>query len=226
VVRYDCRGCGNSSAPSQTSTWSVERFVSDAVDVLDAVGVRRVHWIGFESGGAYGLAFAAAHPDRVKSVITVNTANSTWNRDGNMSTYFSLGEASVDAAIERMGLEEWVARTVGIHVDLDLADAMLVKWVQQEILKTPLWVAKQWINVYAGMDTSAVAASVRVPTLLMAGAKQAFGCQPSELQKLARKMPNGRVEHLTGAGGGIQLVAPEAVTEAVMRFLKGVDAAG
>jgi hypothetical protein len=96
-----------------------------------------------------------------------------------MDTYFSVGDASVDAAIERLGLEEWVSRTVEIHVDLALADASSVKWVQAEILKTPLRVAKEWIGVYAAMDTSAIARSVRVPTLLMAGAKQAFGCEPS-----------------------------------------------
>jgi 3-oxoadipate enol-lactonase len=222
VLRYDCRGCGGSSVPSPQYAWSLQRFVTDALNVLDGVGLEKVHWVGFESGGAFGLAFAAAHPDRVKSVTTMNTANSTWNRDGNMNNYFSLGDATVDAAVERLGLEEWVSRTIGIHVDLALADASLVKWVKAELLKTPLPVAKEWIGVYAAMDTSAIADSVRLPTLLMAGARQMFGCEPSQLQILARHLSDCRVEHLPNVGGGIQLVAPDAAVGALLHFLDDI----
>jgi 3-oxoadipate enol-lactonase len=224
VVRYDCRGCGGSAVPSPQVGWSLERFVADALNVLDGLGIERIHWVGFESGGAYGLAFAAAHPTRIQSVTTMNTANSTWNRGGNMNAYFSTGDASVDTAIDRLGLEGWVSRTIGIHVDLALADVSLVNWVKNEILKTSLRVAKEWIGVYAAMDTSAIARSVRAPTLLMAGAKQAFGCEPAELRMLARRLTDCRIEHLPGVAGGIQLLAPDAATGALLRFIDELSA--
>jgi 3-oxoadipate enol-lactonase len=223
IVRYDVRGCGNSAIPGPEIPWTVERFVTDAVNILDGLGIDRVHWVGFESGGAYGLAFAAWHPDRVSSVTTVNTANSTWNRDGNMNSFFSLGHATVEAAIQDLGLDHWLSKTIAIHVDLSLADDALIRWVHAEILKTPLHVAKEWVDVYAAMDTSAIAEDVKAPTLLMAGANHGYGCDPVQLGMLANLISNCRVKHLPNVGAGIQLIAPDACASTLLSFIEDLS---
>src|SRR6185503_9663039 len=46
VVRYDVRGAGKSSVPPQSSAWTVDRLVKDALNLSDALGIEKVHWGG------------------------------------------------------------------------------------------------------------------------------------------------------------------------------------
>ena len=54
VLRYDIRGCGRSSVAPEGTPWSADRIAADVVDVIDALDIDAVHWVGFESGGPVG----------------------------------------------------------------------------------------------------------------------------------------------------------------------------
>jgi len=66
LVLFDKRGCGLSDRTVEAPT--IPESVSDAVAVLDSVGVGRVHLFGVGEGASAALALAAAHPDRVAKV--------------------------------------------------------------------------------------------------------------------------------------------------------------
>jgi class 3 adenylate cyclase len=66
MVLYDPRGCGLSDRTLDPPT--IPLAVSDALAVLDTVGVERANVYGHLDGGSVGLALAATHPDRVDAV--------------------------------------------------------------------------------------------------------------------------------------------------------------
>ena len=66
LVAYDKRGCGLSDRKVEPPTTAEE--VSDAVAILDELGIEHAHLFGEADGGATALALTAAHPDRVAKV--------------------------------------------------------------------------------------------------------------------------------------------------------------
>jgi 3-oxoadipate enol-lactonase len=70
VLAYDHRGHGGSPAPS--GPYAPADLVDDVVALLDRLEIAAVDVVGISLGGTVGLALAAAFPERVRSVVTVN----------------------------------------------------------------------------------------------------------------------------------------------------------
>ncbi len=75
VLRYDFRGAGDTDAPP--APYTLARFDADAVGLLDAFGLDRVHWIGISTGGMIGQGLGILHPERVLSLSLCCTLSCT-----------------------------------------------------------------------------------------------------------------------------------------------------
>lgn len=72
VLRYDARGHGRSDAPE--APYSLDRLGRDAVELLDALGLERVHVLGLSLGGFVAQWLAIHAPERVDRLVLSNTA--------------------------------------------------------------------------------------------------------------------------------------------------------
>ena len=72
LIRVDLRGIGLSDPLDASTPPTVERWMDDALAVLDAAGSERTALWGAGFGGAIGLLLAASHPDRVSALILIN----------------------------------------------------------------------------------------------------------------------------------------------------------
>jgi pimeloyl-ACP methyl ester carboxylesterase len=72
AVAPDMPGFGSADKPAgfEYTVQGYGRFLAGA---LDALGVRRAHLVLHDFGGPWGLAWAAAHPDAVASVVLIDT---------------------------------------------------------------------------------------------------------------------------------------------------------
>jgi pimeloyl-ACP methyl ester carboxylesterase/predicted glycosyltransferase len=71
VLAFDPRGNGRSDRPASLAAYSEREFVRDALDVLDANGVRRCVLVGLSRGAQRALLLAAHHPERVDGLALV-----------------------------------------------------------------------------------------------------------------------------------------------------------
>jgi pimeloyl-ACP methyl ester carboxylesterase len=77
VVCYDHRDTGRSTTyPPGAPAYAAEDLVTDAVGVLEAVGVPAAHVVGQSMGGALAQQIALDHPDRVASLTLIATSPS------------------------------------------------------------------------------------------------------------------------------------------------------
>lgn len=72
VIALDTRGHGKSERGS--AEFSIDRFAEDLREALDALGLLKVHLLGFSDGGNIAVAFALKYPERLRSLI-LNGAN-------------------------------------------------------------------------------------------------------------------------------------------------------
>jgi pimeloyl-ACP methyl ester carboxylesterase len=71
VIVFDGLGNGGSDRPLDPDLYRDLLFAEDAAQVLDACGVERAAVLGSSQGGAWALALAARHPDRVSAAVFI-----------------------------------------------------------------------------------------------------------------------------------------------------------
>jgi pimeloyl-ACP methyl ester carboxylesterase len=68
VIAIDARGHGKSDKPHDCDRYGAA-LADDVLRVMDALGVRRAHLIGFSMGGTTAAQLVARHPDRFRGVV-------------------------------------------------------------------------------------------------------------------------------------------------------------
>ena len=72
VLRYDFRGHGGSDAPA--GAYSLDRLGRDVLELLDFLGLARVHFLGLSLGGFVGQWLGIHAPERIERLILSNTS--------------------------------------------------------------------------------------------------------------------------------------------------------
>lgn len=72
VVAPDLRGYGGTDAPRRVRDYTVDLLARDVVELIDALGVDKVHLVGHDWGGAIAWEVAQRHGDRLHSLSVIN----------------------------------------------------------------------------------------------------------------------------------------------------------
>ena len=215
VLRYDIRGCVESSAPPEDSTWSGDRLARDALNLVDHLGIQKVHWVGFESGGMWGYVFAINHPDRIKSLTVLNTPSTI---SGRRITSVAKGGAKATDYLKTAELRQWLTETFSTRMDMALADPKMVEWHIAEQSKTPKPVALGINGILETLTLAGKYSSIKVPTLIMLSDK-AHNCPVGEQRVVQQQIPDSRMVVFPDIAAGAQLLILDRCTEEVLGFL-------
>ncbi|AFK20196.2 alpha/beta hydrolase [Haloferax mediterranei ATCC 33500] len=77
VVVPDQRGYNLSDHPEGIEWYSIDELASDIVGLLDALDREKAHIVGHDSGAAVAWWTSLHHPDRVRSLTTINVPHPT-----------------------------------------------------------------------------------------------------------------------------------------------------
>ena len=218
IYRPDLLGCGGSDVPPVGYHYTVETIEAQLLAVLNALSLRRVHWIGESSGGIIGLVLAAAHPERIASLVLCNTPTRISNE---IRGIYALDKESTAAAIRAYGTGEWCHRTLGYRLDLEHASGPLREWCIAEMDKTRPDIAASLHECFEAIDVKPLLTGIKAPVLLLSGDKSRIA---SEQQKiLAEMLPRGKLELFAGYGHGVNLLQPERCAQAALDFWREVE---
>jgi pimeloyl-ACP methyl ester carboxylesterase len=162
VLFFDKRGLGLSDRPPNAT---LEDHARDALAVLDHAGVERAAAFGLSEGGPASIMLAAAHPDRITSLVLAGTwARIVWAAD------YPIG--APPAAIE--ALRAWIVERWGEPVALKLftgeyAGEERVRDWWARLLRSGTSPAgvDRLIDTWYEVDVRALLPSVQQPTLVM-----------------------------------------------------------
>ena len=225
VVAPDRPGYG--SSPQPPAGFAVG--ARSVVDQLDSRGIRRAVLVGHSYGGGVALAAAALAPHRVEAVVLLASVG-----PGCMTGWDRLLAAPVAGplcALAAFRLTPWIARArlawIARLRDRPLAPGEHVNW-QVWADASRVWrtfLVEQRALVRELDELVALIPTVRAPALLLADPKDSV-VPVRTARRLARALPNGRLQMVEGAGHHLPRRAPGAVAGAITAFLAAIDSAG
>lgn len=188
VYRPDLLGCGLSDQPPSGYRYAPETIGAPILAVLDGFSLSKMHWVGESSGGIIGLLLAAAHPDRIASLVLCNTPTRI---PDHIKRSYALGHASASEAMRTSGVGAWCRQTLGNRLDLAHASEALCDWVVREMDRTPPGVAAAMHDCFESVDVFPLLPSITAPVLLLSGDNSPIAS--AQQKALAETLPNGRV---------------------------------
>ena len=200
VIALDSRAQGKSTRGTARLTY--ELMTKDAIDVLDALGVARVHVLGFSDGGIEALLLGRDYPERVAS-ITALGANLTpegvieepdWDLDGAIATNCAWAKYWKELAIPR--------EAESADVDCEL------------LFATPEEAAQTAELLQLMLDEPHIEASslsgISCPTTIMVGEHDCI--DPAETKAIVDAIPGARLVVVPGVGHSLPKLVPDTVS--------------
>jgi pimeloyl-ACP methyl ester carboxylesterase len=188
-ILIDQRGRGRSDRPADQESHRMECFVDDVNAVMDDAGVDSAGFWGYSDGSLVGMAFADAHPGRLKALVGTGGV-----------PYLNLSE--LPKPVDRQAEIERIAGDGGVM-------ASLKRFMERENDRFPDPIYKNVAETDPRMNAlddvawmewngpRAVCQKLRIPVLLIAGEKEDL---KGQTEKIAAEIPNGRVIRLAGMG--------------------------
>jgi pimeloyl-ACP methyl ester carboxylesterase len=213
VIAPDLRGHGESQATP--GPYTMELLADDLNAFLDALGVGQVVLGGFSMGGYAAFAFYRKYPERVASLMLLDTRPQPDSEEakGGRETMAQLAESEGAGPIaERLVPRLLCADTVANRQDVvDCVTAMITECPVEGI-------AGDLRGMALRGDSSDLLPDIGVPTLLVVGDQDVI-TPPAESQNMASVIPNATLVEVSGAGHISNLENSDAFTGAIHDFL-------
>lgn len=208
LIIWDMRGHGQSDYPADQSAYSEDHTVADMAAILDEVGAKTAIVGGLSLGGYMSLAFYRKHPERVRSLLIIDTGPGFKKddaRDGWNKTALTRADT-----LEKDGLATLkngsAERAYAVHRDaLGLAKAARGMLTQSNA------------NVINSLP------DIKVPSIVVVGSKDTPFIAASDY--MAAKIPGAQMAVIDDAGHASNIDQPKAFNEALVSFLDKLPAA-
>ena len=213
VLRYDTRGHGRSGVTP--GPYSIEMLADDAIGLLDALGIRQVHFVGLSMGGMIAQQIGARYADRVYSLSLCDTASempprSLWEERFAIALKQGLA-GLVDSTIQRWFTAPFIAR-----------DPQSVEKVRRMILSTPVEGFIACGSAVRDMAQTTMLLQVKAPTLVLVG-RHDPACSVEKATVIHRMIDGSQMVVLENAAHLSNIEQPQAFNQALRAFIDRVD---
>ena len=205
--------------------YSLSDMASDAVGVLDHLGIDRAHVVGMSMGGMISQEIAIGWPDRVLSLTSIMSHTGD-RRHGLAKPSLSwkltrLGDpdpANPQSVIDNsMQIWRWIS---GPTYDESVARERIEAGVQRSIRVQGT--ARQTAAIFASRDRTPLLAAVKCPTLVIHGMVDPL-VMPSGGRTTAKAVPGSRLIEFPDMGHDLPL---NRIPEMVEEIRRNADRAG
>jgi len=212
VLRYDTRGHGATEAPSGSYTF--ELLAEDAVGLLDALGMDRVHFVGLSMGGMIGQCLVLSRPHRLRSLVLCDTASivpaeaqPVWQE-----RLDKVRKKGMEALSEET-LERWFTPAFLRQ------NPPMVKLIREQILATPVAGYIGCAEAIRRLNYLDRISGIKTPTLIMVGEDDP-GTPVSASEAMHERIAGSMLVVLPSARHLSNVEQTEAFNTALLKFLK------
>jgi class 3 adenylate cyclase len=219
LIMFDKRGTGLSDPIPTSSLPTLEEFMKDIPAVLDTVDSDRPALIANIGGGILAIPFAAAHPERISSLILVDCFARFLEAPD-----FPIGapEAALAPALELAEGDTGRGVMVDLFAPSVATDERLRRaWARYERSAATPGSTKAIVRLIYESDVRDVLPAIRVPTLVI-HRRDAVGFRVEHGRYLAEHIPDARYVELPGSDNLIWAGDLDAMVAEIQAFVTGV----
>ncbi len=211
LVRYDVRGTGLSDREIEDHSLSAQLLDLEAV--IDAIGLDKFAVFGAASAGPVAIAYAAAHPERVSSLVL-------WCSWAKGSEILS---PRIDAWRGLMDHDWQLMTDTCAHLALGWSEGEVGRRAAENLREsvTP-GVMRAGLDAMVAFDVSATLQDVKAPTLVYSRPNISW-IPAQSARNLAAKIPNSRLSILDGESTAPYLGDTETIIATLQGFLDSDD---
>ena len=217
VLTFDMLGHGESGLPRESP--SLSDYSDQLLSVMDALGITRAHIAGHSMGALISLEFALAHPDRVRSVASLNGVYCR-TEDLRRAVEHRAQQLDENGGITDPGetLTRWFGNPIPAHLS-EAAEA-----VRTMLLSINPVGYRRTYRLFAGSDRRhhGRLAALAAPALFMTSENDAHST-PEMSEAMAAAAPDGRRVIIPHERHMMTITAPALVTQYLTAFFREVD---
>jgi len=216
IVCPDLRGLGESSRDFDLAKGiSVENYIADVISVADGVGAEDFHYAGESLGGIIGMAMAAKHPARVRtlSLLAAPLVISEWTQRA-----FAFGHPTWQDALRTLGARGWsAAANTGTRFPAG-TDPAFMTWYADETGKSDTDVLIAMSRVAAKVNAEPALEHIKAPVLALnpSGGKI---LTPEQEATMRAKVANLRIVNLPIQFHMVWALAPATCADHMLHFM-------
>ena len=212
VLRYDHRGHGGSEVPP--GPYRMETLAEDAIRLMDALGLGKVHFVGLSMGGMVGQVLGSAHGNRLHSLTISSTSSHVppadlWQERIQAVTSQGMG-AVADGTVDRWFTQAGQDR---------LPDA--VHQIRQTILETSADGFCACCAAIRDMDLREAIRAVTVPTQITVG-EHDQGTPVSAAQFIHERIARSQLTIVSDAAHMLNIEQAVFFNRTLLGFLKSL----
>jgi len=205
----DQRGHGDSDRPNRG--YSMDEYATDAVELLNALGLERATLVGHSMGTFIARRVAELHPERVDRLVLIDSAMSATNA----ATLEML--AAVRDVHDPIAAE--LVRDFQSTSTLSPLPVAFFDRIVEETLKLPARVWRSALDGLLAFDDLDELGRIAAPTLVLWGEQDAVFPGLDEQRQLAARIPHARLIAYPDTGHAPQWERPQRVADDIDVFL-------
>lgn len=227
VITFDGRGNGRSDRPRGPEHYTHDRFVADAIAVLDAAGAERAVVVGLSMGGHWAALLAAKHPERVTGAVLIAPGAPLGIRHPVREHYPFMEKLETREGWARFNRHEWLRDYPGFarfFMEQTFSEPRSSRGIEEGVAWALETTPEVLIDTVLGAGREDPAAaeevyrSVRCPVLVLHGTGD--WVLPHRLGERVAELTGGRLVSFEGSGHGLPGREPVRVNLLIEAFVR------
>lgn len=215
VIAYDHRGQGASEKNS--TPFDIDTLTLDALQLIDQLVGKPVHFVGLSMGGFVGMRLAARYPEKIKSLILLETSANTEPVE-NLPKYkmlngivglFGVVPPVANSVMKIMFAQSWLENQKNV--------VLIKKW-KKELQANKRSITKSVEAVIYRKGVEEEIRSIKCPTMIVVGDED-VATKPVKAKFIQMSIPKSKLHIIPGAGHSSSIEKPEQINKLLLEWL-------
>ncbi|MFC4873682.1 alpha/beta fold hydrolase [Negadavirga shengliensis] len=215
VIAYDHRGQGKSGCAD--GDFSLDALTEDAVEIIDKLAGKAVHFVGLGMGGFIGLRLAARYPDKIKTLVLMETSASPepvenlpkYRFLNGLIKWFGFIPLVTAKLMEVLFAESWIKST---------ENRQAYKYWRQQLGGNSKSMHHSFKAVMERKGIEEEVRGIRCPVMIIVGDED-VATKSEKAKYLQMAIPDSKLHVLPGSGHSISIEKPGEVNVLIRQFL-------